>query len=325
VAGFAPPALPGDGAHLAAWLAAGRHATMAWMAREPEARTDVRLRWPGARTVVCLALSYNTPEAGRGGGAGGGRGWISRYAWGRDYHKRVKKRLLAACRLLEGEGATLARPYVDTGPVLERAFHQAAGVGWVGRNACLISPDYGSWLFLGEVVTDLEVPPDLPGEDRCGTCTACLDACPTTALVGPGQLDSRLCISYLTIENRGAVDEDLRAGMTDHLFGCDICQEVCPWNGKAPEAGPADFRPRPEARAPRLQDLAGMDREAFDARFRGSAVRRARHEGFLRSVAVAMGNEGDPAHRARLEELARHPSSLVREHACWALRRLDEK
>jgi epoxyqueuosine reductase len=295
---------------------------MAWMARRPEQRADLGLRWPEARTVVCLALSYGTPEAGRGEGAGAGRGWISRYAWGRDYHKTMKKRLLAACRILEQAGAGLARPYVDTGPVLEKAFHQAAGVGWVGKNACLIHPELSSWLFLGEVIADLEIPRDTPGEDRCGTCTACLEACPTGALIGPGQLDARLCISYLTIENRGAVEESLREKMSDHLFGCDICQEVCPWNGGAPSGGTEDFRPRPQARSPRLGELAGMDREAFDRRFQGSAVRRARFEGFLRSVAVAMGNEGDPAHRERLEALARHPSSLVREHAHWALGRL---
>jgi epoxyqueuosine reductase len=285
---------------------------------------DVRRRFPWVRSVVCCAVSYQTSAAGRGPGAGEGRGWISRYAWGRDYHKGMAKRLRRACAALKQAGARLVKPKADTSPILERSLHQKAGLGWIGKNTCLIHPDWGSYLFLGEVITDLDLPPDEPGEDRCGSCLACIDACPTGALVSPWELDSRLCISYQTIENRGPIDEDVRALIGDHLFGCDICQEVCPWNSGARVPDLPEFRPRETVRSPGLEELAGLTREGFDERFAGTPVRRPRYEGFMRNLCVAMGNSALPHLRGSLERLSRHESQLVREHALWGLRSLEK-
>jgi epoxyqueuosine reductase len=294
---------------------------MEWMARDPAERIDLRLRFPWARTVVCCTLSYATSARPRGEGAGDGRGWISRYAWGRDYHKGMRRRLRRACGILREAGATETRPYADTGPLLERSLHQSAGTGWIGKNSCLIDREVGSWTFLGEVVTDLAIAPDEPAADQCGSCTECLDACPTGALVAPGELDSRLCISYQTIENRGPVEEEERAGLGDHLFGCDVCQEVCPWNRDVPVPDRDEFRPREGNVAPDLDRLASLSEEAFHRRFAGTAVRRARYEGFLRNVCIALGNAATPGARPPLERLAAHASPLVREHAAWALAR----
>ena len=318
---FAPPEPGPEAAAILKWLRSGRHAGMQWMARDPESRADIRLRFPWVRSIVCCTLSYATSQRLHGAGAGEGKGWISRYAWGRDYHKGMRQRLRRACETLRRAGAGQTRPYADTGPILERSFHARAGAGWIGKNGCLVHPEWGSWLFLGEVVTDLPLGPDEPASDRCGSCAACLEACPTGALVAPGELDARLCISYLTIENRGPIEEGLRARVGDHLFGCDLCQEACPWNREAAIPDRPEFRPRAGNVAPGLEALAALSGEEFDRRFAGTAVRRARREGFLRNVCVAAGNDGSPRLRPVLERLASHPSPLVREHAAWALAR----
>jgi epoxyqueuosine reductase len=212
---------------------------------------------------------------------------------------------------------------VDTGPIVERAYAAAAGIGAWGKNTCLLHPEHGSWFFLGVLVTDLELSPDAPRADMCGTCTACLDACPVGALPAPYVLDATRCISYLTIELKGAIPEGQREGIGRHVFGCDVCQDVCPWNRKRRVRGGPAFEPRPGLLAPELAELAGLDPEAFRARFRGSAVKRAKRRGLLRNVAVALGNSGDASRRPVLERLAADADAVVAEHARWALARLD--
>jgi epoxyqueuosine reductase len=213
---------------------------------------------------------------------------------------------------------------VDTGPIVERAYAAAAGLGAWGKNTCLLHPEHGSWFFLGEVVTDVEMEPDRPLPDMCGTCTACLDACPTGALVAPYLLDATRCISYLTIEIKGAIPEDRREGVGRHVFGCDICQDVCPWNRRRRHSGGPAFASRDGLVAPELPALAAavLDEDAFRATFRGSPVKRAKRRGMLRNVAVALGNSGDAAHRPLLQRLAEDADPIVREHAAWALQRL---
>ena len=211
---------------------------------------------------------------------------------------------------------------MDTGPLVERVYAKYAGVGWIGKNTCIINQKLGSWLFLGVILTSLELEPDLPAPDRCGTCTRCIDACPTDALVAPYQLDSNRCISYLTIEKRGAIAEDLRAGMGHEVFGCDICQDVCPWNRKAPATGAAEFQPREGLVNPALEWLAEMSDEEFREKFRGSAVRRAKRSGLRRNAVIAMGNSGDRRFAPLLEKLKADEDPVVAESAEWAAKRI---
>jgi epoxyqueuosine reductase len=235
----------------------------------------------------------------------------------------MKSRLDAVVERLAGEiGAFRSKTYVDTGPIVERAYAVAAGLGAWGKNTCLLHPDHGSWFFLGEAVTDLEMEPDEPRTDMCGSCTACLEACPTGALPEPFVLDATRCISYLTIELKGAIPEAQRGGVGRHVFGCDICQDVCPWNRKRREKGGPAFEARVGLVAPNLEDLAALDPAAFAAAFRRSPVKRARRRGFLRNVAIALGNSGHAAHRPALEHLAEDADPIVRDHALWALNRL---
>jgi epoxyqueuosine reductase len=253
------------------------------------------------------------------------RGWIARNAGGDDYHDVMKAMLERLVERLAAEaGPFRSRAYVDTGPIVERAYAAAAGIGAWGKNTCLLHPEHGSWFFLGEVVTDLEILADAPRADMCGSCTACLEACPTGALPAPYVLDATRCISYLTIEVKGAIPEDRREGIGRHAFGCDICQDVCPWNRRRRHSGPEPFAPRPGLQAPDLAELAGLDEAAFRERFRNSPVKRAKRRGLLRNVAVALGNAGDAAHRPVLERLAQDEDPVVREHALWALRRNEK-
>jgi epoxyqueuosine reductase len=215
------------------------------------------------------------------------------------------------------------RAYVDTGPLIERVFAKHAGVGWIGKNTCVINQQLGSWLFLGVILTSLELTPDITAPDRCGTCTRCIAACPTQAILAPGELDARLCISYLTIEKRGEIPEDLRAGMGRHVFGCDICQDVCPWNRKAPPTQAAEFQPRAGLVNPALDFLAEMKSEEFRELFRGSPVRRAKLSGLRRNAVIAMGNSGDKKFLPTLNRLAEDPDPSVADHAKWALCQLE--
>ena len=279
---------------------------------------------PNARSLICAGLVYNGPEPRSIEFSAQERAWISRYAWGEDYHCIFREKLeLLARKLLEIEQFSY-RICVDTAPLLERSWAREAGLGWIGRNTCLINQKLGSWFFLGEILTTLDLESDSPAPDRCGTCTRCIDACPTSAIApspeGRYELDSRLCISYFTIELRSAIPESYRAAIASHIFGCDICQDVCPWNRRAAETNEPAFRPREFA--PRLERMAALTEADFREMFRNTPVTRAKYSGFLRNVAVAMGNAALIKFREPLEKLAAFEDALVVEHAKWALERL---
>ena len=302
------------------WVEQGFAGEMKYLTdRRAEVRRDPRNLLESARSMICVGKLYNTD-----GPAGGP---ISRYAWGGDYHRVMREGLQKLVELLEREEAAFEyKICVDTAPLLERSYARQAGLGWIGKNTCLIHEPLGSWFFLGEMVTSLELQADAPPPDRCGTCTRCIDACPTKAIVPRGApekdewtLDSRRCISYFTIELRGAIPEEHREGMGAHIFGCDICQEVCPWNSRAPVTGEAAFLPREQAG---LESLANLSREEFHQWGVGSPVARAKHSGILRNVAVAMGNLGLERFRGPLEKLSSSTDEVVAEHARWGLKKL---
>jgi epoxyqueuosine reductase len=276
---------------------------------------------PGARSIVVVAMNYHSAVPST---HSADQGCISRYAWGDEYHDILGRRLAAFQADLEERFPGMqGRWYVDTGPVLEKAWAEQAGLGWIGKHTNVINRALGSWIFLGAIVVDLELTGAAPHGDYCGTCTACIDVCPTDAIVAPYVLDARRCISYLTIENRGPIPTEYRVPIGNRIFGCDDCQDVCPWNRFAHESAQARlFYPAAGNDAPGLVELLALDREGFRARFRNSPVLRAKHGGFLRNVAVALGNSGDrsavPALVARLD----HAEALVRGHVAWALGRL---
>jgi epoxyqueuosine reductase len=308
------------------WLAAGYAGEMGYLTDHRAAvREDPRRLLPSARSVICAGKLYNGPEPYSTEFRTDELGWISRYAWGDDYHDVLRGGL----ERLAGRLTELSRePFewkicVDTAPLLERSYARQAGLGWIGKNTCLIHEGMGSWFFLGELLVSFAAEPDRPPPDRCGSCTRCIDACPTEALVPEGagyRLDARRCISYFTIELRTAIPEPLRATSGAHVFGCDICQDVCPWNRKAPVSGEPAFAPR--WFAPPLERLAALSEEEFRSLFRGSPVKRSRYAGFLRNVAVAMGSQGSERFREPLERLARFEDPLVADHARWALAQL---
>jgi epoxyqueuosine reductase len=321
LAGIAGAAPPTRVEFLSEWVARGYAGEMRWLAEQAERRSDARRAFPWARSVVCVGLQYDS-EAPRTSEADGAHGWISRYAWGDDYHDVMERLLRRLVERLHAElGPLQTRAFSDTGPVSEKAYAAAAGLGAWGKNACLLHPEHGSFFFLGTIVTDLDLAPDAPRPDLCGSCSACLEACPTGAFPAPYVLDATRCISYLTIELRGAVPERLREGMGRHVFGCDLCQDVCPWNRER-RRGDAAFAPRAGLLAPDLARLAELDEAGFRTMSRRSAIARARRRGFLRNVAVALGNAGGASARPALERLARDADPLVREHAEWALERI---
>lgn len=296
-------------------------------------RASVQTTFPWARSAIVCALDYNTAQPYSTECHDPKRGWISRYAWfpNTDYHDAVMSRLVRLEDAVKrAHPGVETRRYVDTGPLLERVLAKYAGLGWLAKNTCLISEAAGSWFFLGVLLTSLELPsPSLPAADRCGACTACLDACPTNAFSAPYQLDAARCISYLTIEKRGDLPEDLRPLMGAHLFGCDICQDVCPWNSKASHskehralATAPEFVPEPSLVNPPLAELATLSREEFQRRFRRSPIKRAKHAGLRRNAAVAMGNSGDGSFLPTLERLARDEDPVVASHAQWSMERL---
>ncbi len=308
------------------WVDAGFAGEMLYLTgRRAALRDDPRSLLPSARSVICVGKLYNAPQPYSTRFDAAELGWISRYAWGDDYHRTVReglRRLEASLRELAGE-AFEARICVDTAPLAERAYARQAGLGWIGKNTCLINQPHGSWFFLGELLVSLEIEADAPPPDRCGTCRRCIDACPTEAIVpfgGRHAVDSRLCISYLTIELRREIAEDRRAGNGGHVFGCDICQDVCPWNRRAPVTGDPAFHPREVA--PPLEKLAALSEEEFRELYGGTPVWRARYAGFLRNVAVAMGNRGLPQFRPALDKLAASEKQMVAEHARWAIEKL---
>jgi epoxyqueuosine reductase len=282
---------------------------------------------PDVRSIICVGLVYNGPEPYSTRFADPERAWISRYAWGADYHNSLRIKLEDLNRKLLKLEQFNSRICVDTAPLLERSMARIAGLGWIGRNTCLINQKLGSWFFLGELLTTLAIEPDAldcAPPDRCGTCTRCIEACPTAAIVpspdGRFELDARLCISYFTIELRSAIPETQRASIGAHVFGCDICQDVCPWNSRAAETSEPGFHPREFA--PELERMAGITEAEFRNMFRNSPVSRTKYGGFLRNVAVAMGNSGLAKFREPLRRLAASEDSLVAEHARWALQQL---
>ena len=333
LAGIAPAADAAELRHFPAWIAAGRAGEMKYMeARDEQGelkRGSLGRVAPWAKSVVVCAINYNSAEPYSTQVQDPNRGWISRYAWSReDYHDVVLRRLKQMEAALHDaakgiEPALMTRSYVDTGPIVERVFAKYAGVGWIGKNTCLINQKNGSWLFLGVILTSLDLAPDLPAPDRCGTCTRCIEACPTDAITASYELDSNRCISYLTIEKRGSIPEDLRAGIGRHVFGCDICQDVCPWNRKAPVTSAQEFGPSPGLVNPALEWLAEMSAEDFRNHFRRSPIRRAKRSGMRRNAIVAIGNSGNREFLPILEKLASDEDDSVAESARWAMARIQ--
>jgi epoxyqueuosine reductase len=323
LAGIAAAGPVAEYAHYERWAASGMAGRMGYLTDHRAAmRADVRRLVPEARSVLLVGQLYNAPRPYSNAVDAETLGWISRYAWGDDYHDVMRARLEETVRRLREQAEFSYKICIDTAPLLERSLARSAGLGWIGKNTCLIHEGRGSWFFLGALVTSLELAPDAPPPDRCGT--RCIDVCPTEAIVPTGasqgpqwQVDARLCIAYLNIELKGSIPEELRPLMGRHVFGCDLCQDVCPWNRKAPETEDEPWQPREFA--PPLEKLAALTREEFTALFGGSPVARANYRGFLRNVAVAMGNAGDASLRPSLERLAAHEEELVREHALWAL------
>ena len=318
--GISPVKLPPHEESFAQWLRKGFAGELGYMERTEELRRDPQALAPWAVSVVSVGMNYYTPHP-RPEPNSETKGWISRYAWGDDYHDLMKRRLeslLARIRELCGDSVE-GSAFVDSGPVLERDFAGIAGLGWIGKNTHLISPKKGSWFFLGELFLSIALDYDRPIRDRCGKCELCLKACPTGAFVGPYILDARRCISYLTIELKGWMPRHLRPLVGIHIFGCDICQEVCPYNVKAQATAEAAFGPRPGLYAPQLIPLLSLTDAEFRTRFRGSPILRAKRRGFLRNVAVALGNIGSVEAAAALIHSLDDEEPLVRGHAAWAL------
>jgi epoxyqueuosine reductase len=309
-------------ARLDAFLALGQHGEMDWMARTAERRRDPRALWPDVRSVIVLAANYGPERDPLGDLAAVDRANISVYARNRDYHDLVKKRLKQLGRWLATEFGCELKVFVDTAPVLEKPLAHAAGVGWQGKHANLVSRDFGSWLFLGEVFTTLALEPDRAEADHCGSCRKCLDICPTDAFPAPYTLDATRCISYLTIEHKGHIPVEFRAAMGNRIYGCDDCLAVCPWNKFARAASEAAFVARADLDLPLLESFLGLDDAAFRDRFRGSPVKRIGRDRFLRNVLIAVANAGGdmvtPAH----VDLLGDPSPLVRAMAVWAVGRI---
>ena len=321
--GIADIELNEDERHLDQWLERGWHGDMRYMAHHGRRRSRPAELLPGTIRVISVRMNY-WPGQSRPALevlADDALGYVSRYALGRDYHKVMRRALRAlAERIAEIAGPHGYRVFVDSAPVLEKALARNAGVGWIGKHTNLLARDAGSWFFLGEIFTDLPLPPDRPASAHCGSCSACLPACPTGAIVAPYQLDARRCISYLTIELEGPIPEPLRRPIGNRIYGCDDCQLVCPWNKFARDASHPDFRVRHALDAPRLAQLFGWNAATFEERTRGSAIHRIGHERWLRNIAVALGNAASSAEvLTALEARRADPSALVREHVAWAL------
>ena len=310
---------------LAGFLAAGFHGDMGWMADKADRRADPRTLWAGARSVVVLGLNYGPPADPLASRPGPEAGEISVYARHRDYHDSVKKKLKALARWLAEAMAAEVKVFVDTAPVMEKPLAEAAGIGWQGKHTNLVSRAFGSWLFLGEIFTTLDLAPGPAEADHCGTCRRCLDACPTRAFPAPYRLDARRCISYLTIEHKGPIPRELRPLMGNRIYGCDDCLAVCPWNKFASATREGDFLPRAELTAPRLAELASLDDAGFRRLFAGSPIRRIGRARFLRNVLVAIGNSGDPGLLATAVARLDDDDALVRGAAVWAAARLQTR
>lgn len=323
------------------WIAEGKHGDMAWLARNPERRTDPTLVLPGAQSVIVLALNYYQggtayPERSESSEARKAKDGqpsekppqtpfrIARYAWNNDYHDLIEKKLRELSDFLTAHGGT-QRPYVDTGPVLERDFASESGLGWGGKSTMQIHRHLGTWFFLADILTTLELPPDAPGPDRCGTCTRCITACPTQAITAPRRMDARRCISYLTIESKGPIPLEFRHAIGDRIYGCDTCLDACPWNRHAQASHEATFQARTTIFEHTLRDFLSLTDDTFRALFAKSPIKRIKRPAFLRNVCVALGNIGTPADLPALEAAAQDENPLISEHAHWAIQEIKAR
>ncbi|MDR6851660.1 epoxyqueuosine reductase [Sphingomonas sp. BE123] len=322
--GFASAdAAPLAGKRLREWLDQGRHGDMIWMEERAHHRESPAGLWPEVRSVIALGMSYAPAQDPLALAGDGDRGRISVYAQGADYHDVVKKALKALGRWLAQEAGCDLKVFVDTAPVMEKPLSEAAGLGWQGKHTNLVSRSHGSWLFLGAIYTTLDLVPDTPGRDRCGSCDACQRACPTDAFPAPYTLDARRCISYLTIEHKGPIPDELREGIGNRIYGCDDCLAVCPWNKFAQAAARnIAFAPRAELAAPRLADLLALDDAGFREVFSGSPIKRIGRDRMVRNCLIAAGNSGDAALRPAVAALVTDPDPVVSEAAGWALNKL---
>ncbi len=305
------------------WLAAGHHGDMTWLERTPERRTDPRLVLPGCQAVICLAMNYFTGLTPRPTSHPGGY-QIARYAWNDDYHELIEKRLREFDTHLRTLGGT-QKPYVDTGPVLERDFASDAGLGWNGKSTVQIHPRLGTWFFLAEVLTTLDLDTDPPLADHCGKCTRCITACPTAAITAPHQLDARRCLAYLTIEHHGPIPLEFRTAMGERLYGCDACLEACPWNRFAEQARELAFHARPGVFDRRARDFLALDDGEFRTLFAKSPIKRLKRPRFLRNVCVVLGNTGSANDLPALTRAAADPDPLITEHARWAIQSIHKR
>jgi len=317
-----PDVLADAAMHFRSFLDAGAHGDMDWLAADPERRADPRVLWAGVRSVIMLGVNYGPDENPLAILEQRTRGAISVYARGDDYHDLIKKRLKALARWLVATSGGEVKVFVDTAAVMEKPLAQAAGLGWQGKHTNLVSRQFGSWLFLGAIFTTSDLPRDDADTDRCGSCQACLDICPTSAFPAPYKLDARRCISYLTIENKGPIPHEFRKAIGNRIYGCDDCLAVCPWNRFAQAGREAKLAARDELRAPSLADLARLDDAAFRARFTKSPVKRIGRDRFIRNVLIAIGNSNDGALAKEAERLLDDESPLVRGAAVWALSQL---
>ena len=317
-----PGAIPQAPARLAEFLAEGFHGSMEWMAETFARRGDPKVLWPDVRSIIVLAMNYGPDSDPRALQARPDRAAVSVYARNRDYHDVIKGRLKELAGKIVARSGGDVKVFVDTAPVMEKPLAQAAGIGWQGKHTNLVSREFGSWLFLGTIFTTAEIAPDRPDVDHCGSCRACLDACPTHAFPAPYKLDARRCISYLTIENKGPIPHEFRAAMGNRIYGCDDCLAACPWNKFSRAASEMKLAARDDLIAPKLADFLAMDDTAFRAFFSGSPVKRIGRDRFVRNVLVAAGNSGETALTGACEHLLEDPSPLVRGAAVWALSRL---
>ena len=327
----------------AEWIEQGNAGEMEYLKRRNDAgelvRSSLRVAVPWVRSVIVCVTNYNAAQPRSIDPAASDTGWIARYAWTgqpngdglspSDYHKVILKRLERMEAALKNElGPFESKCYVDTGPLVERIYARYAGIGWTGKNTCILNQNLGSWLLLGVILTSLELADDQRATlaaDRCGSCTRCIDACPTGALTAPRQMDASLCISYLTIEKRGPVPEELRSAVGRQIFGCDICQDVCPWNRKAPIAADPELQPRTELVNPALDWLAELDQEEFGQRFFGSPIKRAKFEGLRRNIAIAMGNSGLRQFLPKLQEWTTSGDVVLVETSAWAIQQIEKR
>lgn len=297
------------------WIARGEHAGMSWLARNNDRRLHPETLLPEARSLICVGLNYYQPEPER-------LGRIAKYALGKDYHKVILKKLKALCLHMREHYGSAQRPYVDTGPVLEKPIAAHAGLGWQGKSTILLNKTEGTWLFLGTIVTTLELPTDEPAKDYCGSCTRCADSCPTRAITGPYQLDARRCISYLTIEHKGSIPMEFRRAIGNRLFGCDECLDVCPWNKFARQTREAKFAPLPH---PDVRASFTLTEEQFNEQFAGTPIRRLGLSRWLRNACVVLGNTGTTEDLPLLKQAAAASDSLVAEHAQWAIAEIETR